>query len=880
MNHWKFATRATIASKYDVQAILLGSSAGLMATAYSQPGGSVLLNTQVVSHDDIQQSLNLSPRPQLYVLYAGYFFATRSGAYTFQLLKHSALNETIRMTIGGFVFFEIVNGTTCNSTSARHCNVTATCILESPGNMYHVGVEYSRQDSSVLGGNFSLRFRYQDSLFMDMMAYILPTIGSKPDALDISVSSSVPQAASSFASGNCLTIATAGTACQFTISARDEFGSPSDFLSNFSILCTSFVDNAQVSSIALTVNNSTLKVSYVPSIAGVHTLSLFHLKSILQWTLLVMPAPSAAAQRSFVQGIALTLATAGSQAKFTVFAMDQYGNLLERANNIAVIVEKDDRTEHHSLSVEAHRAMNSMVFKEMTSSYRITASGRYRISVAALESGLLVSMRSKSAISETYARAEYLTFTDDISLQFYHNFSRNLYERSNATFSEISFSGFISPASSGIFTFRVLTPSTSDVVSLSIDRIKLYDSNFANDAVPNGYFLAALDSSSLNDAVLKINWPETSNWDELWLPPASAFTFSGEHNSCSNAAGAMINGNDGWCNSISVAGGFMIIDFGRVTPIFGVATQGRANSGQWVTQFSLASSSDKSTWAEHGSFQGNADANTIVKSSIVPPVNARYIRITVQQFNGWSSMRAGLFLARLVDSATNSMIFRGTDSADAGSNTWNVHTSGFSITAQVMLNYMTSDQTLLRFFNSTESLKFNIILEFVKSGAAGFDIRFLIYNDENDEINSGCTTSPSETLRHSLNTKYIITAAYDAAAKVSKIYVDGLLRKQCPTGVNVALGPRNLKFSYLGRDGLNVNKYFVGEILRLAIYDRLLVDAQVLNQHQTLKGFVPAASIALVGSSLYEFQMNFSSINFSRVGVMVRFCSTYFFINL
>jgi hypothetical protein len=426
MNHWKFATRATIASKYNIQAVLLGSSPGLMATAYSRPNGSVLSNFQVISHDDVQQSLKLGPRPQLYVVYSGYFFATRSGTYTFRLLKHSSLNETIRMTIDGSALFEITNGTTCRLASAGYCHVSATCVLESPGNMYAVGVEYIREDSSVLSGNFSLAFRYEDSSFLDMMAYILPAIGSKSDALSILVSPSVPRAASSLASGNCLTLATAGMACQFTMSTRDEFGSPSDAYSNFSILCTSFVDPAQVLSNVLSADGSTLKVSYVPSIAGVHTLSLFYQKSILQWTLLVMPAPSADAQQSFVRGSALTLATAGSQTKFTIFALDQYGNLIESANNIAVIVESDDGKEHHALSIESHRALNSAVFKELTSSYRITASGRYRISVAALDSGLSISMRSKIAMRETDAPAEYLTITDDVSLQSYHKLSKDL----------------------------------------------------------------------------------------------------------------------------------------------------------------------------------------------------------------------------------------------------------------------------------------------------------------------------------------------------------------------------------------------------------------------------------------------------------------------
>jgi hypothetical protein len=74
------------------------------------------------------------------------------------------------------------------------------------------------------------------------------------------------------------------------------------------------------------------------------------------------------------------------------------------------------------------------------------------------------------------------------------------------------------------------------------------------------------------------------------------FEFSNEqqpgavtHSSCSNAAGAMINGNDGWC-SAAAGVAWMIIDAGAGRPIAGVAMQGRSDADQWVTQFGIATS--------------------------------------------------------------------------------------------------------------------------------------------------------------------------------------------------------------------------------------------------------------------------------------------------
>ena len=64
---------------------------------------------------------------------------------------------------------------------------------------------------------------------------------------------------------------------------------------------------------------------------------------------------------------------------------------------------------------------------------------------------------------------------------------------------------------------------------------------------------------------------------------------------------------------------------------------------------------------------------------------------------------------------------------------------------------------------------------------------------------------------------------------------------------------------------------FIGKLYALAVFDRPLNYQEVMYQHYALKGLVPVATIALVASTLYEFQLNYSAINFSRVGLMVCF---------
>lgn len=873
--HWRFTATPTTSARYKVQAMLLGASAGLAATVYSSIGGGILSSAVAGSHDDVRKGLQLGNISQFYALYSGYFYSSQRGIYTLQLLKHSPLNETIRLTIAGSTTVQIVDGEKCTSNSSANCEITATCVLESPGNLYDVKVEYFRNDPSMLGGNFTLNFRFYNSSYLNMMPHIFPLLGFKGDGFDVLVLPATPHAVSSVASGNCLTIATAGTACQFTIAIRDEFGSSSILTSNISILCSSFVDTSSVLGQVVSIDGSVFRVTYVPSLSGYHTLSVFIQQATLQWALLVTPASLAAAQNSFVKGSALSVSTAGSDSKFTIFAMDSYGNVLESVRNVAVTVESEAKSEYHALTVDSNRAINTMVFKDMTASYRISKSGRYWVSVAALDAGLTMLIGTESLIKDSSIPPVYLTTSSDVSLQSYHALSRDFFQRSNTTLSRISFSGFISAATSGVFTFKVLTSSTSDVVILNIDRIKLINSNATSDAIANSYILSSLDSAPLHDAVVKLNWPESSdqlisNAIELWSPPSTAFTISSAHGSCTNQAGAMIDGNGGWCASGGI-GSTMTIDLGATKQIVGVATQGRSDNDQWVTGFEIQTSNDGSAWSSSGSFPGNTDRNTIVSTYIVPSANARYVRIKINAFYGYCSMRAGVLLKpSVLDTVTNSMIFAGNVHTDAGPHTWNIHTSGFSITTAFMVTALASDETLIHLFNVPGDLKHNIILEL--SLGSAFNIRFLIFNEAGDDINSGCITS-DQPLR-ALNTKYTVTAVYDVVLKVSKIYVNGLLRKTCIPGANAAAGPRTLQFSRVGQaSSIIMAKYFKGKMFNLAIYDRSLNAEEVAYHHQALKGHVFVATIALVESTLYEFQLNYSAINFSRVGLMV--CSIH-----
>ncbi|EKX45741.1 hypothetical protein GUITHDRAFT_43289, partial [Guillardia theta CCMP2712] len=73
-----------------------------------------------------------------------------------------------------------------------------------------------------------------------------------------------------------------------------------------------------------------------------------------------------------------------------------------------------------------------------------------------------------------------------------------------------------------------------------------------------------------------------------------------------------------------------------------VVTQGRYDSYQFVTMYTVKSSLDGNDWTEVECgriFQGNGDQNSRVTNKFTQPVKARYIRIYVYEWRNHPSMR-------------------------------------------------------------------------------------------------------------------------------------------------------------------------------------------------------------------------------------------------
>jgi hypothetical protein len=101
-------------------------------------------------------------------------------------------------------------------------------------------------------------------------------------------------------------------------------------------------------------------------------------------------------------------------------------------------------------------------------------------------------------------------------------------------------------------------------------------------------------------------------------------------------ARSMLNSQQAWSARYNRVGQWMTIDLGSAQYVSGVATQGRANSDQWVTSYTVRTSTDNAAWGPSTSCTGNSDRSTVVNCEITQ-VRARYVRIIVQGYRSHSA---------------------------------------------------------------------------------------------------------------------------------------------------------------------------------------------------------------------------------------------------
>ena len=101
----------------------------------------------------------------------------------------------------------------------------------------------------------------------------------------------------------------------------------------------------------------------------------------------------------------------------------------------------------------------------------------------------------------------------------------------------------------------------------------------------------------------------------------------------------------GWSAQNNAVGEWYQIDNGVVGKVTGIAIKGRKDHDQWVTTFKVKYKGSDGTWKDVDSakvYTGNTDRDTKVDATFATPVDARYIRIYPQTWNGHMSLRADI----------------------------------------------------------------------------------------------------------------------------------------------------------------------------------------------------------------------------------------------
>jgi hypothetical protein len=108
-----------------------------------------------------------------------------------------------------------------------------------------------------------------------------------------------------------------------------------------------------------------------------------------------------------------------------------------------------------------------------------------------------------------------------------------------------------------------------------------------------------------------------------------------------NSGAGWISGN---ANTGAQNGAFLQLDGGKVQSIAGVVTQGAA-TGWFTRSFTIMVSDDSAVWQQVACgkvFEANTDWNTKAEVLFPAPIRTRYVKLIVEEYSGYPSMRAGL----------------------------------------------------------------------------------------------------------------------------------------------------------------------------------------------------------------------------------------------
>ncbi|XP_022919939.1 neurexin-4 isoform X2 [Onthophagus taurus] len=127
---------------------------------------------------------------------------------------------------------------------------------------------------------------------------------------------------------------------------------------------------------------------------------------------------------------------------------------------------------------------------------------------------------------------------------------------------------------------------------------------------------------------------------------------------------AILYGDSAWTPRDSTYNQFLTLDIGERVKIYALATQGRSNSREFVTEYIVQYCDDGESWRSFSDpqgqpemFKGNSDGDTIKRNEFEVPIIAQWIRINPTRWRDRISMRVELYGC---DYASETLHFNGT----------------------------------------------------------------------------------------------------------------------------------------------------------------------------------------------------------------------------
>ncbi|XP_072175647.1 adipocyte enhancer-binding protein 1-like [Diadema setosum] len=137
--------------------------------------------------------------------------------------------------------------------------------------------------------------------------------------------------------------------------------------------------------------------------------------------------------------------------------------------------------------------------------------------------------------------------------------------------------------------------------------------------------------------------------------PDASITASSKFDNNFGPEKGRLNGSTAWVTSATRYGQWIQVDLEHPTCIVGLATQGRRNNPQWVTEYKVGCglqaegivmvTENSSSGVSEKVFSGNEDQDTVVYNGLPEPHVCRFVRVYPVSWNYHPSMRMELYTA-------------------------------------------------------------------------------------------------------------------------------------------------------------------------------------------------------------------------------------------